>query len=564
MMKHSFMIVGLLLALAAVKLHADESPAADFLIINARIVDGSGNPWLRGAVAVREGRIEWIGSVPPQGTRANRVIDAKDRVLAPGFIDLMGQDTSRYLDAPDTAASKLTQGITTHFSGEGGSAAPQNENTWPDLGDRSQQRRPRWRTFAEYFAILEARGVPLNVIHNVGTGQIRRVVMGERSGSPTVAEMAAMRASVEEAMQAGAVGLSSALIYPPDSFASTDELVELATIAGRYGGFYSLHLRNESARLLESIEEAITIGKRAGVPLHIYHLKAAGVDNWQLMSAAIERINRARAGGLDVTADVYPYVRNGIGLGAFIPPAAYARGSEALYRSLRSARTREELRRTIESGPADWENWYRHVGRDWNNVLITGKEAGADFVGLSVTQAASKQGTTAWDFVFDAVRTGVSVAPLSMDEMQKHLALAAPWVMIETDADPTSPAVDAAVHPRAYGAFPRVLAHYVREKHVLTLEEAVRRMTSAPANRLGLHDRGRVALSLAADLVLFGADRVQDHASFAEPSRYSTGMDYVWVNGVLAIDDAKVTGALPGKILKGARRQSPKQLAITW
>lgn len=547
-------------ALAAVLLTAF-SPAAqaedtwDFLITNARIVDGSGNPWFRGAIAIDDGKIAWIGNETTETMRAARIIDAKDRVVSPGFMDFMGQSTLVYVTNPASAQSRLTQGITVHLSGEGGSPAPQNETTQPD--PVTIQGKPyRWRTYKEYFDILEKLGVPVNVVHNVGAAQVRRVVMGVEDRKPTPREMDAMKTLVDEAMRDGASGLSTALIYPPGNYQTTAELVELAKMVKPYGGFYSTHMRNESNQLLQAIDESIAIGKGAGVPVQIYHLKAAGVKNWPLMQKAVDKIADARTAGLDVTTDIYPYVRNGIGLGSFVPPWSYAKGAEAFYKTLSDPKVRADLRKVVETDTS-WENWYDHVGQDWANVQITDDRLGKELAGLSIAEAAELRGKDAWTFVFDTIAEGgVSVAPLSMNEEQKRIALKAPFVMINTDTSPASPDVDGiATHPRAYGTMPRVLAKYVREEKVIPLEEAIRRMTSASANRLGLFDRGRLGVGYAADVLIFDPETVQDRATFENPAQYSTGMDYVFVNGVLAIDDGKMTGARAGKVIRYDRAQ---------
>jgi N-acyl-D-amino-acid deacylase len=542
-------------ALGAVLLTAF-SPAAqaedtwDFLITNARIVDGSGNPWFRGAVAIDDGKIAWIGNETTETMRAARIIDAKDRVVSPGFMDFMGQSTLVYVTNPASAQSRLTQGITVHLSGEGGSPAPQNETTQPDPV-MIQGKPYRWRTYKEYFDILEKLGVPVNVVHNVGAAQVRRVVMGVEDRKPTPREMDAMKTLVDDAMRDGASGLSTALIYPPGNYQTTAELVELAKMVKPYGGFYSTHMRNESNQLLQAIDESIAIGKGADIPVQIYHLKAAGVKNWPLMQKAVDKIADARTAGLDVTTDIYPYVRNGIGLGSFVPPWSYAKGAEAFYKTLADPKVRADLRKVVETDTS-WENWYDHVGQDWANVQITDDRLGKELAGLSIAEAAKLRGKEVWTFVFDTIAEGgVSVAPLSMNEEQKRIALKAPFVMINTDTSPASPDVDGiATHPRAYGTMPRVLAKYVREEKVIPLEEAIRRMTSASANRLGLFDRGRLGVGYAADVLIFDPDTVQDRATFENPAQYSTGMDYVFVNGVLAIDDGKLTGARAGKVIR--------------
>lgn len=547
-------------SLLPTRLAAQEAPPWDYLVINARIVDGTGAPWYRGAVAIAGGKIAWIGTGPPDTNRAQRVIDAQGRIFSPGFVDLMAQDSVTYLTDPASAASKLTQGITTHLSGEGGSMAPQSERTQPKpiMIDGAPYR---WRSYAEYFAILESHSIPVNVMHLVGAAQVRRAVMGDEDRKPSQAEMAAMKVLVKQAMEDGAAGLTTALIYPPGSYQDTSELTELAREVTPYGGIYATHMRNESNQLIEAIDEALAIGAGADIPVHIYHLKAAGVRNWPLMDKAIAHIAGARAKGRDVTADIYPYVRNGIGLRSFVPPSNFAQGSEAFYRRLADPDVRAELRRAVETDTTTWENWFDHVGQDWNNVLITSEGTsgvGQGMVGLSIAEAATKAGKDQWTFVFDTIAAGgLSVAPASMNEGQKHAALRAPFVSIDTDSRPVSPEMDGnEVHPRAYGAFPRVLAKYVREENVLTLEEAIRRMSSAATNRLGLFDRGTIAVGMAADLLLFDPDTVRDNATFENPAQFSTGMDFVWVNGVLAIDEAELTGTKAGAVLRYQRPAS--------
>lgn len=524
-------------------------PPFDLLIRNARIVDGGGNPWVRGDVGIRGDRVAAVGHLA--GRQSRRTIDAEDRILTPGFIDLMGQSSLVLVTDPASAESKLRQGITTYLSGESGSAAPQDDETQsrpPVIGGDTL----RWRTYPEYFRILEARGIPINVVHNVGLAQVRTVVLGEEDVRPTPAQMEEMKALVREGMEAGAAGVSTALIYPPATYASTAEITELARVAAEYGGVYFTHLRNESQGLLDAVREALAIGKGSGAPVHIYHLKAAGEENWPLMASAIALVDSARASGMDVTADVYPYIRNGIGLGSFLHPRHYARGSEAFLSRLSDPELRRALKEEVET-TSDWENWYRHVGMDWENVLIVSAPDSVDpgVVGRSVAGAAELLGTDAWTAFFDLVQAGgVSVNPRSMNEDQKWRALRAPWVMVDTDASPVNPQTSASAHPRAFGAFPRVVAKYVREDGVITLEEAVRRMTSLAAHRLGLFDRGLVAEGMAADLLLFDPERLRDRADFVDPMRYAEGIDYLVVNGTLVIDGGALTDARPGRLLR--------------
>jgi N-acyl-D-aspartate/D-glutamate deacylase len=507
----------------------------DLVIAGGRVVDGSGNPWYRADVGVRDGRIVAIG--PLGGRAARRTINAEGLVVAPGFIDMMGNSAEPLLSDRTSALSKLRQGITTILCGEGHSPAP--------------RRDAEWRTFGQYFSRLEKNGIPLNVVQNIGAAQVRRVVIGEENRAPTPAQMEEMRGHVEQAMRDGVVGLSTALIYPPGTYASTEELVEMAKVAGRYGGVYLTHMRNESYAVLEAIRESIEIGEKGGLPVHIFHLKAAGQENWPLIHKAIALIQSARDRGLDVTADIYPYVRNGLGIGSLIHPRHYAAGAAPFLKTLRDLKVRQALRREIET-TSDWENWYRHVGRDWNNILVAsvGQDADKRFEGKSVAELAKLRGTDAWTTFFDLVEQGsVSVNPLSMNEEQKHAALRQEWVSIDTDAGPT-PLTATGAHPRAFGAFPRILAKYVREDRVISLEGAVRRMTSLAANAVRLYDRGRLALGLPADLTLFDPVKVRDTATFTKPLSLPEGIPYVIVNGRVAIDNGELTGENAGRVLR--------------
>ncbi|MCH2464434.1 MAG: D-aminoacylase [Gemmatimonadetes bacterium] len=522
----------------------------DVLITGARVIDGTGNPWFRADVGIRGDIIAEVGSL--SGRDAARTIEARDRIVSPGFIDMMGQSSLVLITDPLSAESKLRQGITTYLSGEGGSPAPQSFETQstPLIIDGDTVR---WRTYAEYFAIMERFGIPINVVHDVGLTQVRRVVLGEGDVQPTAAQLEEMKTLVRQAMEDGAVGTSTSLIYPPAVYASTEELIELTRVAGEYGGVYFTHMRNESHAVLDAIREAITIGEAAGVPVHIYHLKAAGQDNWPLMTEALALIDSARAGGMDVTADIYPYIRNGIGLGSFLHPRHYAEGTDAFLTMLSDSELRGRLRQEVES-TSDWENWYRHVGMDWNNVLIVATSDSVDpnVINRSIVGAAEVLGTDPWNAFFDLVQAGgVSVNPQSMNEEQKRQALRADFVMIDTDASPVNPATTASSHPRAFGAFPRVIAKYVREDSVLTLEDAVRRMSSLAAHRLGLYTRGVVAPGMIADLVVFDEGELRDEADFgADAMQYALGVDYLLVNGTLVIDDGQLMESRPGRLLK--------------
>ena len=546
--KTKAVLLPLTLLLAACGAQPAADRPFDLLVTNARVVDGMGNPWYRADVAIRDGRVAEIGRL--EGRAATRTIDAAERVLSPGFIDMMGGRTYPLLEDPDAAESKLRQGITTMLAGEGTSEVPQTEETIAAM-PLAARLGLSWSTYAEYDKLLEKQGLRVNVIHTVGAGQVRRVVMGEQDGRPTPEQMNEMKAIVRQAMEDGAAGLSTALIYPPGTYATTDEIAELAKATAPFGGVYFTHMRNESSKVLEAIQEAIDIGKQAGVPVHIFHLKAAGQENWPLMEQSISLIQTTREQGFDVTADIYPYIRNGIGLGSFLQPRHYAEGADKFIATLADPEVRRTLQREVET-TSDWENWYRHVGMNWDNVLVAKVPDALDknYEGKSVAEIAQMRESNDWTTFFDLVEAGgVSVNPKSMNEEQKHLALRAEFISVDTDAWPMNVNNVSSAHPRAFGAFPRILAKYVRDEKVISLEKAIRKMTSLPANRLGLSDRGRVAPGMRADLLIFDPPKVQDNATFAKPVAYASGIDYVMVNGELVIDNDKSTAARPGRVL---------------
>ena len=506
----------------------------DLILAGGRVVDGSGNPWYRADIGLRAGRIAEIGKLG--GRTARRRIDVHDQAVSPGFIDMMGASSVPLLEDRASAESKLRQGITTLLAGEGSSVAPS----------------PRWHTFAEYFRVLEQKGIPMNAIHNVGAAQVRREVIGDKDQAPTPEQMARMVALVDEAMRDGAVGLSTALIYPPGTYARTEELVEMAKAVGRHGGVYVSHMRNESNQVLEAIRETIHIGEAAGIPSHVFHLKAAGEENWPRIKDAIALIQSARDRGLDVTADIYPYIRNGIGLGSFLHPRHYANGAAEFLKTLADPHVRARLRREVET-TSDWENWYRHVGKNWDNVLVAsvGGELSKSYEGKSIAEIAKMRREDDWTTFFELVRAGeVNVNPKSMDEEQKRAALRVPWVSVCTDSAPLNIRTATNAHPRAFGSFVRVLAKYVREEKVITLEQAVRQMSALPANFLQLYDRGRIAPGMAADLLVFDPARVQDTATFQKPLAFPIGMPYVIVNGTVEIDDGRFTEENGGQVLR--------------
>lgn len=518
---------------------AEPAPDFDLLIRNGRVVDGTGAPWYVADIGIQGERITAIGRLDPQ--QARRVIDADGLIVAPGFIDMMGQTASPMLENPQAALNLLMQGITTINAGEGSSAAPLG-------GDAA--RRAGWSTMAEYFQLIDLKGLPVNVVQSVGHTQIRRLVMGDEDRRPSDDELQAMQAHVREAMRAGAIGVSTALIYPPAIYAQTQEIAALAKVAGEFGGRYYTHMRNEGDALLEAIDEALEIGKIASTPVHIFHLKAAGRENWGKMDLALARIQAARAAGHSVTADIYPYINNGLSITALVHPRHFAGGREAFFRQLDDAR-RAEIRQEMET-LRGWENWYHHVGQDWNKIVVgqASDRRYAEHAGKTIAEIAQACEEEPWDTFFGLLRSGAFVLPQSMSEANVIKAIQQPFVSFCTDVGPSSGS-GIASHPRAFGALPRLFSRYVRELGVISLEQAVSQASSVAANDLLAFDRGRIAIGQAADLIVFAEDQFRDRADFSSPHALAEGMRFVIVNGTLVLDEGKFTGKLPGRVLRG-------------
>lgn len=514
----------------------------DLLIRGGKVVDGTGAPWYIADIAVRDGTISRIGSIDANEVDAGKILDATGLVVAPGFIDMMGQTANPFWKNPQQAMNLLAQGITTINAGEGGSAAP--------LGAEAA-KNASWRTMAEYFQMLDMKGLPLNVVQTVGHTQVREIVMGEDDRRPTDDELEKMQDLVREAMEAGAIGVSTALIYPPAVYARTEEITALASVAADFGGRYYTHMRNEGDLLLEAIDEALLIGRDSGAPVHIFHLKAAGKQNWGQFNEAIAKIERARRSGQQVTADIYPYINNGLGLAAFIHPRHFANGHAQLIRRLDDPGLRDEIRKEMETSDG-WENWYRHTGRDWNKVIIahTSNRKYSELLGQSVGAISAHLEKDPWDVFFDLVKADAFACPETMSEANVIRALQQDFISYCTDAGPFD---DSRItsHPRAFGAFGRIFSRYVRELGVITLQQAVSRASAAAANDIMALDRGRIAPGLAADVIVFDDAEFADRATFAKPHELSTGMKYVVVNGTLVLDEGKYTGKRPGRVLRG-------------
>jgi N-acyl-D-aspartate/D-glutamate deacylase len=521
---------------------ADDGPA-DVIVRGGRVIDGTGAPWYAADLAIVDGRIRAIMRAGGVGHKAARVVDAAGLHVAPGFIDMMGQTGAPFLESPRAADNLLFQGITTINAGEGDSDAPL---------DGPAAARAGWRTMAEFFGRLARAGMPMNVVQTIGHTRVRQLVIGDVDRPPTPAELDRMKGLVREAMSAGAIGVSTALIYPPAVYADTAEIAALARVAGEFGGGYFTHMRNEGDRLLEAIDEALAIGEAAGTPVHIFHLKAAGKANWPKMDLALARIKAARAAGRAVGADIYPYINNGLGIASFIHPRHSSAGRAALLTKLADPAGRAEIRREMES-EAGWENWYRHIGSEWDNVVLGQIKAPAyaGASGRSLAEIARHAGKDPWEVFFEIAAAGAGALPRSMSEANVIKAMRQEFISFCTDMGPAGSA-EALVHPRGAGAFPRIMGRYVRELGVLSLEQAVARMTAVAANELTLYDRGRIAPGAAADLVVFDADAIADRSTFAAPGTTASGVVHLLVNGVPVIEGGKTTDALPGRVLRRA------------
>jgi N-acyl-D-amino-acid deacylase len=545
----------LLLILASVAFAAD--PPFDLVITNGHIIDGTGSPWYSGDIGIRNGRIAVIGNL--SAAERKRTVDAKGKVVAPGFIDMLGQSEVTILVDP-RLPSKIYQGITTEITGEGGSAAPLNDSIVAN--DRPAYAHynvtPDWRTFRQYFARLEKQGMGINLASYVGATQVRRMILGDADVQPKPDQLEKMKALVHDAMLDGAVGVSTSLEYAPAPYAKTEEIIALASVASQFGGIYATHMRSEGDDVLQSIDETIRIGREAHIPVEIWHFKVAGKANFGRMPELIARVNKARAEGNDVAADTYAYTAWGNSMSAFIPPWAHDGGDAKLIERLKDPAMRARIRKDMETPSKDWDNeWDEITGPQ--DIMISGVQNPAlkKLQGRRLSDIAKELNEDPMDALFDLLiedKAFTECAVFGMSEPDVAMALQQPWVSIDNDSSGTSP--DGVLgeehpHPRAYGTFPRILRKYVREEKKITLEDAIRKFSALPAQRMRLTDRGVLKQGMWADVVVFDPETVRDVATFDDPNRLSEGIDYVLVNGVPVIENGKMTGVLPGKVLRG-------------
>lgn len=523
----------------------------DTILLNGRVMDGTGGAWFLGDVALVGDR---IAKIAPAGLLRNgtakRTLDVSGQVIAPGFIDIQSHVRGDLLGRGDgRLISKVTQGITTEIMGENDTNAPFNEK----VREMSGADRYRYTRFSEWLRAMEEHRSASNFGSFVGAATLRAYGKGMAMGKANTAELAAMRGAAEQAMRDGAFGVASALIYPPGSYADTKELIEVVKGIAPYGGVYISHIRSEGDRLLEAIDEAIEIGEQAGVPTEIYHLKAVSQQNWPKMPLAIQKIEAARRRGVDVQANMYPYTASGTGLTACLPDWTAADGK--LFENLASPALRPKLLQEMVKPDDTWES--RCLQASPEGVLLVGlrKPEHQKYVGKRLKEVAAEMGKPWPEVVLDLLvteRQRIATIYFMLSEENLALQLKQPWIKIATDAGGANPEVEQApVHPRTYGTYPRVLGKYSRDEHVMPLEEAVRKMTSAVANRLALADRGLLREGLMADVVVFNPATVIDRATFERPHQIAEGITYVFVNGTLVVDKGKHTGALPGRVMRG-------------
>jgi dihydroorotase/N-acyl-D-amino-acid deacylase len=537
----------------------------DVLIRGARVIDGTGNPWFSGDVRISGDRIAEIappGSVPRNA--ASEVVDASGMVVCPGFIDIQSHSIVPLM-IDGRCLSKITQGVTTEVMGEKWTPAPAGgrgeEDDTLDFLKAYEELKPweerarTWARFGDWFDAMMKHGVSPNIGSYLGGGTVRTYVKGMDEGPATPDELKAMQQLVRGAMEDGAFGVSYALIYPADAFVQTDELVGICEAVAEYGGTYITHMRSEADEFLEALDETLEIGRRAGLPVEIYHLKASGKRNWPKMAEAIDRINAARASGQDVTSDMYPYIAGGTGLSSVFPPSLSAEGK--FFENLRNPESRARAKHEVLNPTGSWEALGTLAGPEGIYPLGLQKPENERYLGKSLAEIAATLGQDWIDAAITLLLSEeqrIGTVYFMMDEENVKLQLQQPWIKISTDAggvDPDWAVKYGPTHPRSYGTYTRVLGKYVRDEGVLTLEDAVRKMSSSVATRLSIRDRGLLREGYLADVVILDPETVSDHATFEEPHQLSTGIRDVWVNGTRVLTDGEHTGATPGRVVRG-------------
>lgn len=527
------------------------------IIRNGRIYDGNGEKPYTADIAINADTIAFIGDL--KDAEAKNETDAKGQAVSPGFINMLSWATESLIH-DGRSQSDIRQGVTLEVMGEGSSMGPLNPKMKSEMqnGQGDIKYKVEWNTLGEYLSFLEKKGISCNVASFIGAGTVRTYVVGEDNRAATPAELDSMQLLVRQAMLEGAMGVGSSLIYPPDFFASTNELIALCKEASKHGGMYISHMRSEGNKLNEAVEELITIAKEANIPAEIYHLKAAGKDNWSKMDGVIKRIEKARAEGLHITADMYTYLAGATGLTAGFPPSLQDGGFGKLWQRLQDPVIRSKMAKAMQTNPADWENLYYAAGSP-ENVLLLGftQDSLKKYTGKTLADVAKIRGKspeeTAMDLIVqDSTRIGVAFFMMNENIVKKQLAL--PWVSFGSDAGSYSPEgvfLKSQPHPRSYGNFIRVIGHYVRDEKLLPLEKAIYKLAKLPATNLKLKKRGELKIGNYADIIIFDPSKVQDHAVYDKPQQFATGISDVFVNGIAVLKNGEHTNAKPGKFVKG-------------
>jgi N-acyl-D-amino-acid deacylase len=528
----------------------------DVVIHNAVIYDGSGEKPYPGEVAIDGDRIAYVG--PPRALKGRSEIDAHGQAVAPGFIDMMGHSEESLL-IDGRAVSGLKQGVTLDIFDESTKGPLSPEMARQMVEREGDLKYPvTWRTLGQYLEHLQQHGIAPNVASFVGEGEVRVNVLGEADVAPTPEQLGTMRTLVREAMEEGALGVTTALIYAPNSYAKTAELIAMAKESARCGGIYTAHMRSEGDHIQEAVQETIEIAKASGAPAEIHHLKLMGRENWGKLDKVVGLVNAARASGLRITSDMYTYTAGGTSLDASMPPWVHDGGQEAMVARLKNPEVRAMVIAAMrERHPKDWENLFHQAGADGMLILGVKHTALKPLIGKTITEVAKSRGVSPEDAIVDLViedDAGVSTAYTFISEANIRREIILPWLSFASDAESSAPEgvfLLSSTHPRAYGNFARIFAKYVRDEHLMPVEEAVRRLTSLPADNLSLTDRGRLRSGAFADLVIFDPKTFQDHSTYAKPMQYATGVTDVFINGALALKDGEPTGALTGRVLRG-------------
>ena len=536
----------------------------DVVIRNAYIVDGTGNPWFEADIGIKSGKISEIGNLDFED--ADRIINAKELMVCPGFIDMHSHSEYSLL-ANSKAESKIKQGVTTEVNGNCGDSPAPIEGMTAEAAEEAKEYKLNmdWSTLAEYLDKLERQGISLNVAQLVGHGTIRIAVMGHENRPPTREELNKMKELVAQAMEDGAFGMSTGLYYLPGGFADTAEVIELCKVVTKYGGIYTSHIRGEGDPLIEAVTETIEIGEKANIPVQISHHKACGIENWGNVKKTLRMMEEARSRGLDITCDVYPYTACGADLISMVPNWAHEGGVNKLRERLRDSKIRERVKKEMSEGLPGWESSVKQSG--WGRIKVIGWKEHKEFEGKTLAEIADLEGVDAFNLTFDLImkKESPELVDLAMTEKDVCTVIKHPLSMVGSDGWALAPygvLGESKTHPRSYGTFPRILRKYVREDKVLTIENAIRKMTSLPAQKLGLRDRGTLREGMWADVVVFDPKRIADVATYENPHRYPEGIEHVLVNGEIVVDGGEHTGAPPGKVLRFSNRRFNDSLRL--